>query len=248
MKKSKNSISTFIKRNSMYLVLALCILAIGVASTFMLINRLNTNKSQLNNDSSVTQPDQDGNQDGSGNGNGNGDGGSGEENDQTSNPTDPSDPDSPVIDPDGENGAPVISTISFIMPVLNADYILDYSETMVFNSTLNRYSAHKAIDFFAPEGTEVLAVYDGEIKSIENSILTGITVTIDHGDGLITVYNSLDNTDALSVGMKVKQGDVIGEVSTTNRQEYKSGAHLHFEVIEDGQIIDPSKYITFEEK
>ena len=105
-----------------------------------------------------------------------------------------------------------------------------------------------AIDFFAEEGTNVLAVYDGTISNIENTLLTGTTITIDHGNGLFTVYNSLADGDSVTVGQSVKQGDVIGQVSVSNRQEYKSGAHLHFEVYENGENIDPAKYLAFEEK
>ena len=46
----------------------------------------------------------------------------------------------------------------------------------------------------------------------------------------------------------MKKGDKIGEASVTNRQEYKSGAHLHFEVSEKGVSVDPAKYLTFDEK
>jgi murein DD-endopeptidase MepM/ murein hydrolase activator NlpD len=140
------------------------------------------------------------------------------------------------------------TVISFIMPVNNASKIEDYSTTMVFNSTLNRYTSHMAIDFFAEEGSKVYAVCDGVVESIENDFLKGVSITIDHGNGLKTVYNSLADGDLVTVGMEVKQGDIIGEVSLTNRQEYKEGAHLHFEVIENNQKINPDKYLTFDEK
>ena len=58
--------------------------------------------------------------------------------------------------------------ITFIMPVESTTSIVDYSDTMVFNETLGRYSSHRAIDFFAPEGTQVVAVYGGKIEKIEN--------------------------------------------------------------------------------
>ena len=48
--------------------------------------------------------------------------------------------------------------------------------------------------------------------------------------------------------MSVKQGDVIGTVSENNKQEYKDGPHLHFEVIENDKNISPMKYLTVEEK
>ena len=139
--------------------------------------------------------------------------------------------------------------ITFIMPVESTTSIVDYSDTMVFNETLGRYSSHRAIDFFAEAGTSVVAVYGGKIESIETTLLSGVTVVIDHGDGLKTSYNSIEvDENELFVGKKVEAGEAIGTVSTTNRQEYKSGAHLHFQVIGDGEIIDPSKYLTLQEK
>ena len=94
----------------------------------------------------------------------------------------------------------------------------------------------------------VFAVAKGTVKSVETSMLTGVTVTIDHGDGLVSVYNSLADAEWVSVGDVVNKGDTIGEVSTSNRQEYKAGAHLHFEMKKDGELIDPGAYLVFEEK
>ena len=134
------------------------------------------------------------------------------------------------------------------MPVANASEVGEYSETMVFNQTLSRFESHKAIDFYAEEGASVVAVYDGTVESVTNTLLHGTTIVIDHGDGLKSIYNSLADGDSVVSGQTVKQGDVIGQVSSTNRQEYKDGPHLHFVVEENGQVIDPAKYLTFNEK
>ncbi len=220
----KSSVASFLKRNAVYLVLALCVLALGIATTIVLINR-SDNGGEINNPPVIDQP--------------------------VENPSEDVLPDTPVDKPSDvipTPDIPVVEPITFIMPVKSATKVEQYSNTMVFNSTLNRFTSHLAIDFFAPEGTDVLAVHSGTVKSVENTLLKGVTVTIDHGEGLISVYNSLADGDAVSVGMSVKKGDVIGQVSTTNRQEYKAGAHLHFEVMENGQLIDPAKYLVFEEK
>jgi len=134
------------------------------------------------------------------------------------------------------------------MPVNNPTSIGAYSETMVWCSTMGRFESHMAIDFFAQEGESVLAVYDGVVESVESTLLEGVTVVLDHGNGLKTIYNSLADIDGVSVGQTVKQGQIIGEVSVSNRQEYKDGAHLHFEVKENGQTIDPVKYLSIDEK
>ncbi len=147
------------------------------------------------------------------------------------------------------NTEPVVKVITFAMPVENSTGISEYTEELVFNQTLGRYSSHKAMDFYAPEGSKVCAVYGGKVVSVENSpLLSGVSITIDHGDGLFTIYNSLLDGEEVFVGQTVEQGDIIGEVSLTNRQEYKDGAHLHFEVKENGEFINPEKYLTIVEK
>ena len=225
MKQTESTALNFFKRNAVYLILAFCILAIGLSVTLVLVHR-NNEAQQLENPLEQEDPS-----------------------DNTDLPSGPEEPDDPVDVPGTEEpDEPVIDVIEFIMPVENATEIAGYSESMVFNSTLGRFSAHTAIDFFAAEGTPVYAVEDGTVESVTNGILEGVTVIIDHGDGLKTVYNSLADPDEVSVGQKVARGDKIGEVSVTNRQEYKDGAHLHFEVTENGETIDPGKYLVFEEK
>lgn len=157
-------------------------------------------------------------------------------------------PSDSVVNPDDTIEQPVDAPIEFVMPVQTVISIGDYSETLVFNSTLGRFSTHKGLDFFAEEGTSVVAVLDGTVQSVETTLLTGTTITIDHGNGLKTVYNSLADGENVSAGQKVTKGQVIGEVSVSNRQESSSGAHLHFEVMEDGVNIDPSKYLALDEK
>ena len=219
-KQTENRFLIFLRRNMLYLILSACILAVGLSVTLMLIN-------QQGNNSAVVEPDV-----------------------PTIIDPVPDEPDEPVIEPDipEDPVTPVDKPIIFIMPVENSASKGEYSETMVWNSTLNRFSAHLAIDFYADEGTPVLAVYDGVVESVETSLIKGTSITIDHGNGLKTVYNSLADGDMVVKGQSVKQGDIIGEVSISNRQEYKDGAHLHFEVFENGEKIDPVKYLSFEEK
>ncbi len=214
MKNSRTSnVLRFIKTNAVYFVLGLCILAVGLSITFMLLQR--NNDLTLNNEQkpSIDQPS-----------------------------------DSVITPPTDEDLTPVQKPIVFILPVESPTSIGEFGDTMVYNSTLGRFTAHLAVDFFAPEGSDVFAVYDGTILSVETTFLQGTTVTIDHGNGLYTIYNSLADGDSVSVGQVVKQGDVIGQVSTTNRQEYKDGAHVHFSVKEGGELINPEKYLAFEEK
>ncbi len=150
--------------------------------------------------------------------------------------------------PDGSS-TPTQKPITFIMPVDNATVICDYTATsVVYNKTLGIYTGHLAIDFSAEQGAEVKAVFDGTVESIVTTYLTGTTITVAHANNVKTVYNSIDLPENLSIGQTVKQGDVIGYVSDNNKQEYKDGPHLHFEVYESGAKISPYKYLAISEK
>ncbi|MBQ6727381.1 MAG: M23 family metallopeptidase [Clostridia bacterium] len=215
--RSEKSVSGFFKRNAAYIVLALCVLAIGLSITLIMVNRSASLKvADTAKEQSETQETGDA----------------------------PTTPDEPVDAPD----EPVVNIITFVMPVDAATAIEDYTETLAYNSTLKRYEAHKAIDFFAEEGANVYAAYDGVISDVSTSLLTGTTITVNHGDGLYTVYNSLADGDRVFVGQTVRQGAKIGEVSVSNRQESALGAHLHFQVIENGESINPSRYLALDEK
>ncbi|MFQ7035449.1 MAG: M23 family metallopeptidase [Candidatus Borkfalkia sp.] len=74
---------------------------------------------------------------------------------------------------------------------------------------------------------------------------------IDHGDGLKTVYSSIDVNSSMKVGASVSAGDQIGTVSATTDvmgKEYNEGSHLHFETMENDQFINPTAYLDIEEK
>ena len=87
------------------------------------------------------------------------------------------------------------------------------------------------------------------IESIyRDDILTGTEITVDHGDGVKTVYRFVTVNEDLTVGAEVKRGECIATVAEATGEEYKDGAHLHFEVKKGGQTIDPAEYLTFEEK
>ena len=149
---------------------------------------------------------------------------------------------------DGGNDEPVINTPEgMIMPLESVSVVNDYG--FYHNKTLNNYYEHKGVDFTAEVGTEVLAADDGVIVTIyRDDVLTGTEITIDHGDGVKTVYHFVDVAEGISVGTDVKKGDVIATVAEATGEEYKDGAHLHFEVMKSGQQVDPATYLTFEEK
>ncbi len=117
------------------------------------------------------------------------------------------------------------------------------------SQTLGWYYVHEGVDFTAAVGTEVLAAEDGVVESVyKDDLLLGTEIVLSHGNGLKTLYRFVTETDGLTVGKTVKKGDVIATVAEPTGNEYKDGAHLHFEVMENGKSVDPTKYLTLEEK
>ncbi len=149
---------------------------------------------------------------------------------------------------DDEKDDPVITVPEgMIMPIATVSVSNDFG--FYHNLTLNKYYEHTGVDFSAEVGAEVLAVEDGVVESIyQNDTLTGTEITLDHGDGVKTVYRFVEVAKNISVGMEVKKGDVIATVAEATGAEYKDGAHLHFEIVKNGESVDPTIYLTFEEK
>ena len=141
----------------------------------------------------------------------------------------------------------VVKPEGMIMPVEEAGLIHDYG--FYHNQTLNCYYEHTGLDFSAEAGTDVLAVASGTVESIyKDDLLLGTEIVIDHGDGLKSLYRFVNEIEGLSVGDSVEKGEVIAKVAEANGNEYKDGAHLHFEITESGTVVDPTKHLTLEEK
>lgn len=118
-----------------------------------------------------------------------------------------------------------------------------------YNQTLDCYYHHEGVDFIAEAGTNVLAVDDGVIESIySGDVLKGTEIVVDHGNGLKTCYRFVVAAEDLAVGDEVRRGDVIAVVADATGNEYKDGAHLHFEIMENGKTVDPTAHLPFEEK
>jgi murein DD-endopeptidase MepM/ murein hydrolase activator NlpD len=95
---------------------------------------------------------------------------------------------------------------------------------------------HRGIDLRAAYGQGVPSAADGTVVEAGENGAYGLTLVVEHGDGLRTRYAHLSAAD-VAVGDRVLQGQEIGRVGQSGRA---TGPHLHFEVIRDGQRIDPT--------
>ncbi len=142
-----------------------------------------------------------------------------------------------------------VSTSGFVVPMNGATVIKDYSATEhQFNETLKQWDVHKAIDLTNDGNLDVMAFADGTVAEVYTTYLEGTVVKIKHADGLMSIYKSLAKNPPVKVGTKVNAGTVIGQASDSMAEESSSGAHLHFEVELDGEIVDPYNYISLGNK
>ncbi len=153
----------------------------------------------------------------------------------------------PVNTPSGtpSGGEPsedvVAKPIIFIAPV-GGEILCNFSDTeLVYCSTLKQWQTHTGIDYKASQGESVKCVYEGKVISVTSDMLGGNSVTVDHGDGLVTVYGALDEV-AVKVGDSVNQGDALGTAGNSALGEVDLGVHVHFETYLDGVSINPMVY------
>lgn len=110
--------------------------------------------------------------------------------------------------------------------------------------------SHKGVDILGEYETPIYAIQDGTIvaagcsngegtEDVAAQWAYGIHVTMDHGDGLQSVYAHLSGV-AVEKGDTVEKGQLIGYMGSSGRS---TGTHLHWEVLQDGSRFNP--YILF---
>ncbi len=111
-----------------------------------------------------------------------------------------------------------------------------------YNSTLNCYYNHQGIDFLAESGAFVYAYNNGIVEEIGNDVMNGGYIILSHADGLKSVYKFVVPVE-INVGDVVVEGEIIAVVSEPEGDEYKLGAHMHFEILLNSEHVDPAPYL-----
>ncbi len=140
-----------------------------------------------------------------------------------------------VIEAIGQN-----ATTEKMFPI-SGDIVLEFAkDKLVYSETLDEWIVHDGIDILGEESEPVKVVEDGIVESVKMDPRYGNTIIVNHGNNTKTVYSNLSTLELVFVGKEVKRGDIISGVGKGFGFESKEGSHVHFEIIKDGECVDPN--------
>ena len=119
------------------------------------------------------------------------------------------------------------------------DYDMDHT---IYFPTLNVYKYSPAIAVSSEVNTPVAAAANGKVLSITNNEETGLTMTMDLGNGYQAIYGQLKDL-TFQTDDYVEAGTAIGYVSEPTKYYAKEGANLYFAMKKDGTSLDPLQYL-----
>ena len=102
-----------------------------------------------------------------------------------------------------------------------------------------RGAFHAGVDFAGPTGSRVIAVGPGVVTYSGWKQGYGNVVEITHPTGYVTRYGH-NSRNLVQVGRSVQKNDAIAVIGSTGRS---TGTHVHFEVLRDGNVLNPMKYL-----
>ena len=136
-----------------------------------------------------------------------------------------------------------IGSIPSLQPIANAQLDLLVSG---YGERINPFHKgkyfHPGLDFAVPRGTAVVATAPGKVVATNKTNLQagyGNYVDVDHGNGFVTRYAHLENI-TVQRGQKVTKSKLLGTVGSSGGS---IAPHLHYEVIRDGEQVNPVQYL-----
>jgi murein DD-endopeptidase MepM/ murein hydrolase activator NlpD len=139
-----------------------------------------------------------------------------------------------MVDFYDENGR---STRKFLLrkPIAEGDMTSGFG--MRYHPILHFARMHTGVDWGAPIGTPIYAAGNGVVLKAEWDSGYGRRVEIQHANGYVTTYNHMSGFGrGITDGVHVTQGQVVGYLGQTG---LATGPHLHYEVIINGNFVDP---------
>ena len=135
--------------------------------------------------------------------------------------------------------------IKFTAPV-NGEILREFAkDSLVYSNTLEEWITHTGVDIKADKTTVVKAAANGKVESIKNDPRYGLTVIVSHSGGYKTVYANLLTAEYVVEGEEIEAGQTIGTVGNSSSFEIADDYHLHFELIKDGEYLNPCTLMEF---
>lgn len=102
------------------------------------------------------------------------------------------------------------------------------------------YMPSSGVSYSSDNAFDVVAIYDGKVKEIKEDTTLGNVITIEHENGIISIYQSISDI-TVKEGDSVSKGQILAKSSTSNIST-ELGNHLYFELIIDGVSVNPENY------
>lgn len=228
MKITKEKLTDYLSGKGFYLVLATCLIAVGVAAGVAYIDykaepgpvgelSSQENPSGISSNEEISSELQAG--------------------------TDASEPYSSEEEEGGEEVYLDIVATEFTLPV-TGEIIKEFSsEELIYSKTYKDMRIHAGVDISCDEEAVVTSAGKGIVTSIMADSELGVVVEIDHGNGIIAYYCGLMEE------LNVKEGDVVNENTILGQAEVVPGEcedepHIHLEIYKDSKLQNPMNFIN----
>lgn len=152
---------------------------------------------------------------------------------------------------DYEEKIPVVSTeIKIVRPYVDKDIEIvrnfyDYKadsdnqeKSLIYYQ--GTYMPSSGVSYSGKDAFDVVAIYDGVVKEIKEDVTLGNVITIEHSNGVTSIYQSIDEI-SVKEGDNVAVGQLLAKSSTSNIST-DLGNHLYFELIVNGVSVNPENY------
>lgn len=135
---------------------------------------------------------------------------------------------------------------SRILWPVDGNVIMSYSmDKTVYFKTLDQYKYNPAMVIEGAVNDQVICAAPGIVKSIDQSPVTGNTVTVDMGNGYECIYGQLKDVQ-VKTGQHVEARTVLGYVAEPSKYYSLEGSNLYFEMRKEGQPVNPVDYMSEE--
>lgn len=229
---SNNKFVRFLKTKGYYMLLILCLVAVGVSGYIFVSGALQEQQAveeSLSKPVTAEEPT----------------GKTGTAQEQTGDKTtDETTEQTQTASAEAEVTEPVQGVLEeTVMPVSGTvvqDYAMDH---LTYNATTQDWRVHNGVDLSAPLGQAVKAARAGTVSAVYEDEYLGTTVVVQHDGGYTTHYCNLAAEVSVAAGDAVEAGQTLGTIGGTALIEVAEEAHLHFEVYCDGEPVDPAGFL-----